>query len=81
MHPAVALLDVVQVPLQNRSGPVQNGQVRAELLHRGHLVAGHDQVFPGGDLLPDDPLEQVRVDGVQAGQGLIQDQQLRVRHS
>ena len=66
------------MPLQHGFAPIQDGNIRAEFLHRGHLVAGHDDILPLFHFPADDLLKQFRVHRVQAGEGLVQHNQLRV---
>ena len=54
VYAAVFLFDFVQIALQHGAAAVQNGDIGAEFLHRGHLVAGHDKIFSLLDLLIDD---------------------------
>ena len=78
MHAAVALLDVVQVPLQDGVRAVENGDVRAEFLHGRHLVRAHDQIFALRDLVTDDVADEVRVHRVEAGKRFVQDDQFGI---
>ena len=71
-------LDVVQGAGEYQMGMVDKGDVVAQLLGRGHVVGGEDD---GGALrfkAQDFALEDVGIDGVEAAERLVEDEQLRL---
>ena len=64
----MALFDLIEISLKQRSGPMKDCNIRTELFHGRHLMTGHDQVFALRDLLTDHGFEKIRIDRGKTGQ-------------
>ncbi len=76
--PGELALDLGHLAVEHRPAGVDQHDPVAQRLHLVHLVRGHQDAFACPALFLENLLDQARVHRVEAGEGLVHDNQLRI---